>query len=255
MLGIREATPLALYRGHGHRAFDDREVRLLQILLPHSQRGLELEQRLGVARMSLATLDALPTAVAIVDTDLQLHFLNAAGRALVRTPQAPITAVRSGGGNSNLRLAVRSRRETADVLRLVASAASGGAGGSIRVLGEAGSFALLVSPAPAGLIADDRASRLLQGFALILLQPLRRLTPPPLSVLCDVLGLSVAEAEVAAALFGGRSAEEVARRRGVSLPTIRNQIRAILLKAETDNLRDLERLLADLAAVTHPQAR
>ena len=41
----------------------------------------------------------------------------------------------------------------------------------------------------------------------------------------------------------------MARRRNVSLPTVRSQIRAILGKSESENLRDFERSMAMLAAL------
>lgn len=253
MLGVREPTPLALYRGDDHRAFDSHDVRRLQILLPHLQRGLELDARMGVTRMSLAALEALPTAVALVDAELGVLFLNAAARALTRGAQAPLTVRRAHGGQGGQHLSARSRSQTARLLGLVASAARGGAGGFVRLEGDDGALAVQASPAPNSL-ALDRPPGLMSGAALLLLQRVRRPTPPPLTMLCEILGLSFAEAEVAAALFGGRSAEEVARSRGVSLATVRNQIRAILEKADADNLRDLERLLAELTSLSAQKA-
>lgn len=44
-------------------------------------------------------------------------------------------------------------------------------------------------------------------------------------------------------------AEEVARRRGVSLMTVRSQIRSILGKSDAENLKDFERTMATLAAL------
>ncbi|MFT4118322.1 helix-turn-helix transcriptional regulator [Bradyrhizobium sp.] len=261
LLGVRKPTPLALYRGHGHHAFESAEVRMLEMVLPHFQRALELRDRLGLDRstlpLSLPILDALPAAVGIVDGGLRLLFLNAAGRRLIDTPDAPVSTVRSGtDATGGVHLTIRSHRQTTELRRLVASAANGGAGGWMRVFEEDGAtYALLISPALGVLLPDGREPGAHRGAALILLRPLRRLAPPPLATLCDVLGLSVAEAEVAASLFGGRSAEEVARRRGVSLPTIRNQIRSILSKAEADNLRDLERLLTDLTAIAPASPR
>ncbi|MEP9351097.1 hypothetical protein [Xanthobacter sp. KR7-225] len=59
-------------------------------------------------------------------------------------------------------------------------------------------------------------------------------------------------AEVAVARTGGASAEDVARGRGVSLMTVRSQIRAILGKSEAENLRDFERTMATLGALVPP---
>ena len=65
----------------------------------------------------------------------------------------------------------------------------------------------------------------------------------------SMFGLSVAEAAVAVALLGGRTAEDVARLRQVSLDTIRSQIRTVLRKSEAANLRDFERIGAMLGSM------
>jgi DNA-binding CsgD family transcriptional regulator len=74
-------------------------------------------------------------------------------------------------------------------------------------------------------------------------------SPSP-GLLCDLFGLTKAEAEVAVALSDGGTAEDVARRRGVSLETVRSQIRSILGKSESDNLRDFARSMGSLGAIT-----
>jgi DNA-binding CsgD family transcriptional regulator len=70
------------------------------------------------------------------------------------------------------------------------------------------------------------------------------------SALHQLFGLTSAEASVALALAAGRSAEEIAAERAVSLPTVRTQIRQILAKTGALHVRDLVRLLAGLPAVT-----
>ncbi|HEY3846996.1 MAG TPA: LuxR C-terminal-related transcriptional regulator [Acetobacteraceae bacterium] len=67
-------------------------------------------------------------------------------------------------------------------------------------------------------------------------------------LLSDLYGLTHAEAAVAASLGGGMTAEDVARRRQVSLDTVRTQVRTVLRKTNAANLRDLERILALVAA-------
>lgn len=66
--------------------------------------------------------------------------------------------------------------------------------------------------------------------------------------LSDLYGLTHAEADVAGALSGGITAEEVARARQVSLDTIRTQVRTVLRKTNAANLRDLERIVALVSA-------
>jgi DNA-binding NarL/FixJ family response regulator len=67
-------------------------------------------------------------------------------------------------------------------------------------------------------------------------------------ILSDLYGLTHAEAVVAVSLAGGRTAEDVARARQVSLDTVRTQVRTVLRKANAANLRDFERILALVSA-------
>jgi DNA-binding NarL/FixJ family response regulator len=108
---------------------------------------------------------------------------------------------------------------------------------------------VLVSPTPPSLANDTAGSTTSKSTAIIAVRPLQQRASPSSDMLCDLFGLSRAEAEVALALGGGASADDVARRRNVSLLTVRSQIRAILGKSESENLRDFERSMATLAAL------
>jgi DNA-binding CsgD family transcriptional regulator len=81
----------------------------------------------------------------------------------------------------------------------------------------------------------------------VLLRDLRAACLAPASALLRRLfGLTLAEAEVACALYGGATKSAVAATRGLKESTIKSQVDSILLKTGTANLRDLERLLASL---------
>jgi DNA-binding CsgD family transcriptional regulator len=80
---------------------------------------------------------------------------------------------------------------------------------------------------------------------LVLLRPLVTSTPRP-DLLEVLFGLSPAEAAVAAPLVAGHSAEEVAAERGVSIGTVRSQIRAVLDKTGAGSLRQLSAMLGAL---------
>jgi DNA-binding NarL/FixJ family response regulator len=58
-----------------------------------------------------------------------------------------------------------------------------------------------------------------------------------------------AEAAVALSFGGGATAEDVATVRRVSQETVRSQVKAILRKTNTSNLRDLERIIAISSAM------
>ncbi|TDR90233.1 helix-turn-helix transcriptional regulator [Enterovirga rhinocerotis] len=257
MVGLGEATPLAFFRADGTEPFGERDVRVLQMLMPHVQRAVELRARLSLDRQSAgltrAVLDTVPFGIAVVDAGLRIRFVNDSGARHLAGVDAGLHAMRSGPfAGTGVHLRATGRSGSATLRALVSSAVSGGPGGSMRVLSEDGSaLAVLVSPAPHLLAAEIGSERLGNGpepLALIVIRPLDRKDAPSIPMLCDLFGFSRAEAEVAVALFGGAGAEDVARGRGVSLVTVRNQIRSILVKSGAANLRDLERMMATIAA-------
>lgn len=263
MIGVTEVMPFGLFRADDAEPFGEAERRVLQTLLPHLQRSVELRARLGQeARASWATraaLDALPVCVAIVDAGLRIHFMNQASQRDFAHPDAGLRALRSGPyAGSGVYLAAQAKGEAVALRRLVASATSGDAGGSMRISNrDMSSRAVLVSPVPEGLSADQasaKESEPTEKLAIIVIRDLDRVAPPPIETLCEVFGLSRAEADVAATLAGGASAEDVARQRNVSLTTVRSQIRSILGKSGTENLRDFERSMASLAVIA-PRAQ
>lgn len=261
MVGIAEATPVGLFRGEGTNPFGEREVLLLQALLPHIQRALELRRRLARDEHSIgltrAVLDTLPAGVGVVDAGLKIRFFNDTARKYLAGPDSGLYSLRSGPfAGSGVYLAAMSREEAGVLRRLVSSATSGGAGGAMRVTSRSGSVvALTVAPAPQGLANDvSGMDGTGEPLALLILRPLDRKEAPRANMLCELFGFSRAEAEVAVALAGGASAEDVARSRRVSLMTVRSQIRSILGKSEAENLRDFERTMATLAALV-PRSR
>ena len=141
------------------------------------------------------------------------------------------------------------RADQAGLSALVkATAAGASAGGAVRLrdLALQPALAALVSPLPR--LSESRGlSGRVAGQALILLRNLRLLpAPPDHEMLRALFGLTPTEAEVACALYGGATKNAVAAARGLRESTIRTHVAAILSKTGAVNLRDLERLLANL---------
>jgi DNA-binding CsgD family transcriptional regulator len=66
--------------------------------------------------------------------------------------------------------------------------------------------------------------------------------------LVELFGLTPAEAQLAVALLAGKRLGRIAADRGVQLPTVRNQLRAVLAKTGMGRQAELVRLLATLPA-------
>jgi DNA-binding CsgD family transcriptional regulator len=143
--------------------------------------------------------------------------------------------------------------ETRALGRLVAEAAATGAG---------------AGTSPGGAIALSRPS--LSTPLPVLVAPLRGQWTPPAAPraaaavfvtdpersgtvagrqLVELFGLTPAEAQLAVALLAGKRLAHIAAERGVQLPTVRNQLRAVLAKTGTGRQAELVRLLATLPAI------
>jgi DNA-binding CsgD family transcriptional regulator len=255
-LGGDSHFQFALQRPAGKDAFDAQALALLQSAGPHLQRALQLREQLRTADAALPArmLDALPVAALVVDSELTLRYANAAAIPLCG-PDTGIRLAKGGprpGAPIGLRLG-HSGEMTRLVLLVRSVALNGAPGGAIRLRpepeGRRFSTALFISPLPSGLppAGDGVAPGRAPGLALIILRPLDRTMPAP-SLLQELFGLTLAEAEVAVGLAGGTRAEVLAERRDRTLATVRAQVRAVLEKTGTGNLRELEALLASLAS-------
>lgn len=82
--------------------------------------------------------------------------------------------------------------------------------------------------------------------ALSVIDPMKEITLP-FPVLQQAFDFTVAEARVAVQLASGATPEEVAKRGGVSIGTVRNQMKSIFKKASVSKRSDLVRVLVNLS--------
>lgn len=247
------AMPVGLHRPEGAAPFEREQAERLQVLLPHLRRAMEIRTRLAPPQEApeRAVLDALGTAVIVVDANLTVILSNSAARQLIETGGAVTLSRAAGCLPGRLTLRALHHGDSAALLRKVHATALGGAAGGAVPLRDASNvvvIAALISPLPR-VLALEREMRLglASGRALVMLRDLRQRKAGPLSeMLRDLFKLTAAEAEVARALAGGETKECVAAARGARVSTVRTQVRAILAKTGAANLRELERLLASL---------
>ncbi|HRD97879.1 MAG TPA: hypothetical protein PLA97_15935 [Rubrivivax sp.] len=249
-------TAMCIYRGPESLPFDATHAELMRRLVLHMSRALGVmfhlrDQRLQVAA-SLAALDQLPSVVALLDAQGHCTFLNQAARAQLDTGELIVTAPRPGGG-TGLRLVARMQRHEAAFQALLRHA--------ILPLSEDGahfSEALVLEHLdgrPAGVVhaaplgdAHGFSSASGQPRAIMFLYDLDRAAGVAPQVLCELFGMTPAEAHAALQVLQGGSAEQMAQRLGVSLNTFKTQLRMAYEKSHTHRQADLLKLLLALAS-------
>lgn len=253
-VGAAGLMPIGLHRPEGAKPFGELDAQLLERLLPHLRRAVQLRRQLqpaaSCASPEAAALDALSTAVLVVDAEMHVLVANRAAEAMTAGASA-LRLVRTGTNGSRRTTATAANRaDHAGLCALVTAAASGrSAGGAVRLRdgdGEA-TVAALVTPLPCRMLGASGGMGRVAGQALISLRALAAAREPPKAeMLRTLFGLTPAEAEVTCALAGGATKGTVAAQRGSRVSTVRTQVRSVLEKTGATSLRELEGVLSRL---------
>ena len=245
------------HRTRAGEAFGAREEAFLERILPHLRRVLAAQVRLSQAgwQAAAAGLDALRQGVALIGRDGRLVIANAALHRMAA----------EGDGLSLGRSGLLCRdAQVQGALNLAVLSALAGADGRIRVLPVAGSLAiprpsgaapwlvqaLPVRPGIAGPGGAGPLSALGGGFAgaMLLVTDAEARPPAPSRVLLEkALGLTPAEAALAAALARGTSPAAHAKARRVSVETVRTHLAALRRKTGCRRQAEIALLAARLA--------
>jgi DNA-binding CsgD family transcriptional regulator len=240
-----ETVVLGLQRSLQHGPFETWERGLLCAALPDLSRAFRLRHALNRAQdhaaRRQAMLDRFQAAALLVDASGRVLEHNAPAEDVVRAGDGLL--LRCG------RLGARRSDETARLLHLVKDAADAasrqGAGGGACHLSRAdGSYyPVLVTPLRAETGRGCRGT----PAALVLILDLGAHRRPPEGSLRALYGLTAAEQTLAIGLLRGQRPKEIADQRGVSLETIRIQLKALFAKTDCNRQVDLVRRLASLA--------
>lgn len=254
MLNVEGAGPITAHRDPRAGPFGEEHRYILATVTPHLNRALSLRQRLAVSdrQYGASALDALPVAVIVLDAGMRVRYLNHAADALVSHRESGLTIAHEGppGNVRNLILNVRHREDHRRLAHVVEIACAGGDGAAMKLHArrdKAPTLATFVAPmsSPAGVLALSRSLALQHlRTAMLIIRDTAAVATPGVTSLIGLFGLTRSEAEVASILAGGVTAEAVALRRGVSLDTVRSQVRGILRKTNATSLRDFEHIVA-----------
>lgn len=245
-LGKNTFATVATIRLGTNKPLEDSDKPKLQSVLPHVKRALQLRvaQRRNAPqfRLHAATLDLFAFGIVICDGSGRVVMANRAAQEMTR----PGCGINLGGRGNGVAATVSAQTQALSLL--VHDAANGKAGGVMRVTGspEHGDFVVLVAPLPPHFGIGGQPG---ECYSLVTFRRLRDDPSFSSDMLGSIFGLSKTQAEIALAIFAGRSPEQVAQERGVTIATLRTHLAAIFARTGTENQRDLVRLIGLLPPV------
>jgi DNA-binding CsgD family transcriptional regulator len=225
-------------------AFADEDAALLEALMPHLQRGLQLHRRLLISESTsegLATaIDGSRHAVFLLDVDGGVTFRNRAAERLVAArdgltiDQGKLRAVR-GSDTGRLRSLIAESAGTSGHQAI-------GAGGMLALGRPSGRRPLMAIVSP----LSRRRSRIpgaeLASAIAIVTDP-EEVTIPGEEVLRSLFGLTPGEAKLTRLVAEGMTLAGAATHLGLRVETIRTRIKTIFEKTNTHGQAELVRLL------------
>ncbi len=240
---------LSLFRPAGGRAFSREDVELGRVLMPHVQRAVRVSALLaGVKQQQHAfaeVMDRLPTGVLLLDAQRQPVVTNRSAERILALddgirvgPNGPYAAKPSDN---------KALRDLLDAAITTPVGHEAESGGFIAVERPSGrrQFVVMVS----SLFSATEDSGNSAAVVMFIADP-EAGDVSATEVLGTVYDLTQAEAELVQLLSRGYSVEESAEMRGVTLNTVRSQLKHVFAKTDTKRQGELVRLiLTGVAAV------
>jgi DNA-binding CsgD family transcriptional regulator len=246
VLAAVDGRPLAgmmVHRREGGRLITDAELALLDRLVPHLQRTYAIHCRLAEAQhQELAlreVLDRFPSGVVLLDKDLRVVLSNRSADLILALDDG----IRLDGGRPRLAEPQQERSFQQLLAEAVQTRAERGRsyGKTISIVRPSGrrSFASMVGP----LLAPPPGTNLREAAAILFVTDPDGSQISTTEVLQGLYDLTPAEAELLRLLAEGRSLEELARQRGITMNTARGQLKQVFAKTDTRRQGELVRLV------------
>ena len=254
--GQNPCVACSLYRGINADAFADEDKQKLSLILPHISRALGVMLKLRNAEFKLvvsyAALDRIGTGVLLVGGDRSILFANRAAKNILAEDDG-LSLRKHGTGalgrlfSGDVKTQVAIDTALSNAIEPMAQAVPHFAQ-SVRVcrpsrqLPYALQFSSLASNNEFGQGKDA------PQVIVFISDPAQEIQVDP-ELLRKTYGLTPAEIRVAVTLCQEGSLEEVAAKAGVSVSTVKSQLKQVYQKTSVDNRTKLTKLIVSLAAV------
>jgi DNA-binding CsgD family transcriptional regulator len=234
-------TQIYLQRSPQQQPFDRAELDLLNGLVPHLQRAIQLRQRFialqSGQQLLASSLDALAMPALLFDEYCRIAHINRSAAALLASTRdcwVEDARLRTSDRAANRLIGLELTRAVAGHLRDIRQAPS-----DLVPVQRSGRSPLILKIASLNLSQQQGRQ---QGALMFLFAPERS---PGVSgaQLKQLFGLTAAEADLAVALCRGCTLEEAATTRARSIHTIRSQLKSIFVKTGTNRQTDLVSML------------
>lgn len=257
-VALRTAEEMAVVRVVRPRsapAFDAADLALIDAILPHVGRALDLQRRLDTAEARRDdqhhVLDCIPGGVLLLDATGRLHAANASAEALL--------AARDGLVVERGRLRALDSTDNGQLRTLIAAAASPKPAPA-RTTPHALPIRRRTGERPLVLMVAPLRGTLLRGTAttasvVVFVNDLAASPAPDPATLETHLGLSPAEARLTLALARGASVTEAAKTLGVTEHTARTQLKRALARTGARRQAELVRLALTSPSLLGPRRR
>jgi DNA-binding CsgD family transcriptional regulator len=235
--GPGQHTAIGLQRSADQLQFGEAELMAAQRFSGHLQRALRLQshtqQLQAKAEMGARAIDALALAMFIVDDTAAILHLNSVAECLLHNSDSGLIC-RSG------RLSAHHSLNKTQLMALISAASTGfpATGGAMFLRGQT-KFQLFVMPLPA---ASPFSKDWQKPLVLILVLE-AGMNPSSFQLMGQLYGLTTAELRVASALLAGKTPEEYRLEAGVSMSTVRSQLKSLYRKTDTRRQSELVSLL------------
>jgi DNA-binding CsgD family transcriptional regulator/PAS domain-containing protein len=254
--GQNPCVVCSLYRGLDAEAFDGDDKQKLSLILPHISRALGVMLKLRNAEFKLvasyAALDRIGTGVLLLNDDRSILFANRAARNILSDDDG--LSLRKYGTGALGRLFSGDVKTQAAIETALSNAIDPMAQAvphfaqSVRVSRPSGQLPYALQFSSLASNNEFGEGKDAPQVIVFISDPAQEIQVDP-ELLRKTYGLTPAEIRVAVMLCQEGSLDEAAAKAGVSVSTMKSQLKQVYEKTGVDNRTKLTKLIVSLAAV------